>query len=92
MRARSVSPIPQRTCVGCRETCGKTDLLRVVVANGTVVPDPAATMPGRGAYVHPRPDCVDLAVRRKSFARALRAPGGLDATELVRWINSSADR
>jgi hypothetical protein len=40
-----------------------------------VVPDPAATRPGRGAHLHPTTACYDLAVRRRAFARALRRPG-----------------
>ncbi len=41
-----------------------------------VVPDPAATAPGRGAHLHPTLACLDLAVRRKAFGRALRVTGG----------------
>ncbi len=37
-----------------------------------VVPDPTATAAGRGAHLHPTPECFELAVRRKAFARALR--------------------
>jgi predicted RNA-binding protein YlxR (DUF448 family) len=47
--------------------------------------DPAATMPGRGAYLCraagepdaaalPHPDCLERATRRGGLARGLRAP------------------
>lgn len=36
-------------------------------------------MPGRGAWVHPTPECFELAVRRKAFGRALRLQGAVDA-------------
>ena len=38
-----------------------------------VRPDPDGTAAGRGAHLHPTTECYDLAVRRKAFARALRA-------------------
>jgi uncharacterized protein len=55
-------------------------LLRVTAGSDAegrkaVVPDPAATRPGRGAHLHPTTACFDLAVRRRAFVRALRRPG-----------------
>ncbi|MEU0038598.1 MULTISPECIES: YlxR family protein [Streptomyces] len=73
---------PERTCVGCRERAARTDLLRVVAIEGECVPDHRGTLPGRGAYVHPALVCLDLAVRRRAFPRALRAPGVLDTAAL----------
>jgi predicted RNA-binding protein YlxR (DUF448 family) len=34
--------------------------------------DPTGKMAGRGAYVCPAPECLTLAVKRKSFDRAFR--------------------
>lgn len=73
---------PQRTCVGCRGRAAKWDLLRVIAVEGVVVPDPRGRMPGRGAYLHPALVCLDLAVRRRTFARALRVEGGVDLARL----------
>lgn len=71
--------VPERTCVGCRTQGGKADLLRVVRRpDGTVSADPAGAAPGRGAYVHPRAECVRLATSRGALARALRVPLGPD--------------
>ncbi|AXK37696.1 YlxR family protein [Streptomyces armeniacus] len=77
-----VRACPERTCVGCRERSAKRDLLRVVLVEGRCVPDLRGTLPGRGAYVHPTQTCVDLAVRRRAFQRAFRAPGPLETAEL----------
>ncbi|MFJ6570962.1 YlxR family protein [Streptomyces sp. NPDC091292] len=74
---------PERTCVGCRERAAKSDLLRIVRIEDACVPDLRGTLPGRGAYVHPVPVCLDLAVRRRAFTRAFRARGQLD-TEALR--------
>ncbi|MEV6566227.1 YlxR family protein [Streptomyces sp. NBC_01456] len=77
---------PERTCLGCRERAAKGDLLRIVQIEGQCAPDPRGTLPGRGAYVHPTPVCLDLAVRRRAFNRAYRARGPFDTTELRRFI------
>ena len=73
-----------RTCVGCRQRATKSELLRVVAgdrgAGLEVVPDPAGRAPGRGAHLHPTSTCLELAIRRRAFPRALRASGGRLAT------------
>ncbi|TFV65074.1 YlxR family protein [Blastococcus sp. CT_GayMR20] len=67
---------PVRTCVGCRKRAPVSELLRVVVRSGALVPDPRRRLPGRGASVHPTPECLYAAERRRAFPRALRLPGG----------------
>ncbi|WP_369035548.1 MULTISPECIES: YlxR family protein [Streptomyces] len=80
---------PERTCVGCRERAAKKDLLRIVAIEGECAPDHRGTLPGRGAYVHPALVCLDLAVRRRAFVRALRAPGALDTAALRRYVEQA---
>jgi predicted RNA-binding protein YlxR (DUF448 family) len=64
---------PTRTCVACREAQGKRALLRVArVAEGGVVYDPSGRAPGRGAYLHPQAECIQLARRRRALERALK--------------------
>ncbi|MEV3993461.1 YlxR family protein [Streptomyces sp. NPDC049837] len=81
---------PERTCLGCRERAAKRDLLRIVLIKGDCAPDPRGTLPGRGAYVHPALVCLDLAVRRRAFPRALRVPGPLDTADVRRYVEQSA--
>ncbi|MDB1089709.1 YlxR family protein [Streptomyces sp. ACA25] len=83
-RARSC---PERTCVGCRQRSAQESLLRVVLIEGRCVPDQRGTLPGRGAYVHPAPACLELAVRRRAFPRAFRVQGPLDTADLQRAIS-----
>lgn len=71
-----------RMCVGCRRREATHSLLRVVVDGARVVVDVNHTLPGRGAWVHPRPDCVDAAVRKRAFSRALRQGNGLDVSAI----------
>lgn len=84
---------PVRTCVGCRERVAKSDLLRVVGVvsggAGTVLADDLARRPGRGAYVHRSPECLDLAERRRAFPRALRLVGPLDTSALRAAITAT---
>ncbi|MFJ3826192.1 YlxR family protein [Streptomyces nodosus] len=80
---------PERTCLGCRERAAKIELLRTVVDGDLCVPDPRGTLPGRGAYVHPALACLDLAVRRRAFPRALRVPGPLDTKALRRYVEQT---
>ena len=80
---------PERTCVGCRQRAAKKDLLRTVAVEGECVPDHRGTLPGRGAYLHPALVCLDLAVRRRAFTRALRAPGALDTKALRLYVEQA---
>ena len=80
--------IPQRTCVGCRRTDSREVLLRVVVVeqgegSPLLTVDPARRLAGRGAWLHPDSGCLEQAVRRKAFTRALRASTGLDAAPVA---------
>lgn len=63
--------IPQRTCVGCRESTNKRTLVRLVRTPDGVVLDPSGKRQGRGAYVHDNPGCWELALDG-SLDRALR--------------------
>ncbi|MEV6805804.1 YlxR family protein [Streptomyces sp. NPDC017248] len=80
---------PERTCLGCRKRAAKDDLLRIVESGDACVPDPRGTLPGRGAYVHPALVCLDQAVRRRAFPRALRVPGPLDTKALRRYVEQT---
>ena len=64
---------PVRMCAGCRERAAKAELLRIVARGGVGVVDDRQTEPGRGVYLHPRPECLDQAVKRRSMGRLLRA-------------------
>ncbi|MGH8962168.1 MAG: DUF448 domain-containing protein [Jatrophihabitantaceae bacterium] len=55
-----------------------------------VVPDPRHRTPGRGAWLHHDLECVELAERRRAFARALRAPGPVDPTPVREYVAGAA--
>ncbi|HEY9349354.1 MAG TPA: YlxR family protein [Acidothermales bacterium] len=85
-------PAPVRTCVGCRGRVARTELLRTVVVEDRIVPDPAGRLPGRGASLHPVLGCLDLAERRRAFPRAFRLPGPLDTEPLRAYLEQAAAR
>ena len=77
-----------RTCVGCRIRVDRSELLRVVARSGVVVPDPSEILPGRGAWVHPTPACVEKSITRKAFGRAFRVRDALDTDQILEALPS----
>jgi len=63
--------VPVRTCVGCRSTAAQGELVRVALVGGRAVADVARRVAGRGAWVHPRRECLASAAKG-GYARALR--------------------
>lgn len=58
--------VPLRTCISCRETKPKRELLRVVrTPDGHVVIDATGKKSGRGAYICARLSCWETAVKKK---------------------------
>ncbi|NUU17505.1 YlxR family protein [Cellulomonas humilata] len=82
---------PVRTCVGCRATGPRSALLRVVAVTESsveLVVDVGRRMPGRGAWLHPDPGCLEKAERRRAFGRALRAAGQPDTSAVHRHLEA----
>ncbi|MGI8417598.1 MAG: YlxR family protein [Nakamurella sp.] len=91
-----------RTCVGCRDKGRPDVLLRVVVypagdTEGTasdvvlVVPDPKRRKPGRGAWIHPDSGCLQAALRRRAFGRALRVrTNTIDTQQVQSYLSDQA--
>ena len=82
-----------RTCVGCRKRELAVELLRVVAVstgNGeyAVIVDTGSNLPGRGAWLHPVPQCAQQAIRRLAFAKALRITGSPDTSAVVEHIGA----
>ncbi|WP_460722852.1 YlxR family protein [Microbacterium aureliae] len=77
---------PVRTCVGCRARAPRSALLRVVCVDSVLLPDERASLPGRGAWVHETPECVDAALRRRAFVRALRVSGPLNTQTIEKLL------
>ncbi len=83
---------PARTCLGCRSRDDRSTLLRVVAREGQVVPDSSASLPGRGAWVHPTVSCVEAAVKRRAFGRALRSGSGPAADAVLAHVAHTVEQ
>ena len=76
--------IPQRTCVACRRTTAKRELVRIVrTPEGGVEVDPTGKRSGRGAYLCPTPDCWRLAIQKGRLDRALKTSVSARDTEVL---------
>jgi uncharacterized protein len=64
--------IPERTCVACRRSSGKRDLVRLVRAEGAVEVDPRGKKPGRGVYLCPNRECWDMGLKGNRIEFGLR--------------------
>lgn len=76
--------------MGCRARVTASDLLRVVVSGDAIVPDPAHRLPGRGAYLHLDAQCLNIAIRRKAWTRALRLAAPLPDDAVVAHLTEVA--
>ncbi len=83
---------PVRTCVGCRARAPRSALLRVIAEGSSLVIDERASLPGRGAWVHPARECMDAALRRRAFARALRVSKPLDTQTIEKRLNGYGNK
>jgi predicted RNA-binding protein YlxR (DUF448 family) len=77
MKARTstvpMKHVPQRTCIGCRKTSVKRDLIRLVrIPDGSVEIDTTGKKSGRGAYLCPARECWESAFNSGKLEYALR--------------------
>lgn len=64
--------IPQRSCLGCKQVFPKKQLYRIVrTPDGEVVFDPTGKKSGRGAYICPKAECLEQAIKSGRFEHAL---------------------
>jgi len=85
-------PIRTRTCIATRTSQPDTRLLRVVAdpeVPGRVLADPGRRLPGRGAWITPSLDAVELAEQRRAFGRALRLSTAVDLGHVRTYLASS---
>lgn len=86
---------PLRTCIGCRRHEDQNLLVRLALDPSTetrsVTVDLRRRLPGRGAWLHPATDCLQVALRRRAFHRAFRGPVETDSlTDLFEQTVTSA--
>jgi predicted RNA-binding protein YlxR (DUF448 family) len=65
--------VPLRTCVSCRESKDKRDLLRIVkTPEGEILVDTTGRMNGRGAYVGNKKECMEKLMKNHALDKAFK--------------------
>lgn len=80
--------VPLRTCISCRETKSKRELLRVVrTPDGHVTIDATGKKSGRGAYLCARRSCWESAIKKHRLEQEFEVPiSEEDRAELDAYI------
>ena len=88
-KTRRQRPVPQRTCIICRQTQAKRQLVRVVrtPASGVQI-DPTGKLAGRGAYLCRSRSCWQRALDSSRLSAALKTT--LTTDELAALRNYAA--
>lgn len=69
----AVPRMPLRTCIACRKKGIKRELIRLVhTPEDSIEVDTTGKKSGRGAYLCPRQECWELALKSSHLERALR--------------------
>ncbi len=80
--------VPERTCIGCGLKSHKDELVRIVLYKDDetgddvrIAVDGSGRMKGRGAYLCRKPECLELAIRKKALNRAFKQAIGQELTD-----------
>ncbi len=65
--------VPQRQCIGCRESKDKKELIRIVkTKEGEILLDRSGRLNGRGAYLCDSRECFEMARRSNALNRTFK--------------------
>lgn len=65
--------VPMRKCTGCQEMKNKKELIRIVKSTeGAINIDGSGKMNGRGAYICPSLECLNLAKKNKGLEKSFK--------------------
>ena len=65
--------LPERFCLGCQQSLPKKALVRIVRSpEGEFAVDATGKMPGRGAYICPKSDCLAKAQKSRGLERSFK--------------------
>ncbi len=77
--------IPSRTCIGCGTQKSKTELIRIVkTQSGEIKLDKTGKLPGRGAYICDKSECLNLAIRSKKLEKTLPGSDQFESSNFER--------
>ncbi len=67
-----MSASPLEECAGCGDLRDEIELMRIVNNKGDIKVDPGGDVPGRGIYLCPQIECLDLACENGSLKQGLK--------------------
>ena len=77
--------VPERKCVGCSEVKPKKELVRIVrTPEGELLLDESGKLSGRGAYICPKKECFEKALKAKRIEKSLEVSLSEDFCNSVR--------
>ncbi len=86
----AMSKTPRRTCIGCRKSLNKSDVVRIVAGPSGLVIDYREKLPGRGVYICPDPKCIKTAISKDSLSRGLKTSVKAPAfDEFIRMLSGA---
>ena len=73
--------------MGCNEKKNKNELIRIVKSNdGQINIDKTGKMPGRGAYICERKECLEKAIKTKRLERVFETKIDQEIYEKLRGV------
>ena len=63
---------PMRTCIGCRVSKPKNDMIRITCFEGVISVDVTGRSKGRGVYICKAPECLEKAKKAGALKRGFR--------------------
>ena len=82
--------IPMRQCVGCHEMKAKKEMIRVIKTTSEEEPekveiilDTTGRKNGRGAYICPNGECLNMAIKSKGLERSFKMSIPKDVYEML---------
>jgi predicted RNA-binding protein YlxR (DUF448 family) len=69
--------VPERSCLGCGLVGAKEQLARFVLIEGLLTADTEQKLASRGAYICRDLKCLERALKKRAFIRALAKGGAL---------------
>ncbi len=83
--------LPERKCIGCMEVKPKKELVRIVKnKENEIFVDLTGKANGRGAYICPKEECLEKAVKSNRLAKSFEKKISDDIYEKLREVINTA--
>ena len=79
--------VPERKCIGCQEVKPKNELVRIVKKEeNEIFVDLTGKANGRGAYICPKKECLEKAVKSNRLSKSFESEISNDVYEKLREV------